>query len=188
MRIGLSGWNGFLATKLRETSNIDWTKNTKNIDYYIHMGSPIFTQQIIDSKNSEVIYKYVADSIALFESVKAPIIFASTTGVNDIHLDHSGSTVYNLAKLYLENYLLNTFNNSLILRIGTIYSLNLEDIKNMKGDRIQPRLIKGDTKDIPFEDMYLNIDTFISETLSNIGNTGILEYPLDKLNLTNLMI
>jgi nucleoside-diphosphate-sugar epimerase len=186
MRIGISGWNGFIARKLRGADDIEWTKDTTNIDYYIHMGSPVFTEQAIPKESGRIMHSYVKESMELFDSISCPIIFASSTGVDDIRLDHEGSTSYNLSKLFLENYLINSGDEYLILRIGTIYSNNKNDVEVMKPDRIQPRVLRGELNGIPFKDLYLDIDVFLNTTLDSIGQTGILEYKLEEKTIIDL--
>jgi len=89
----------------------------------------------------------------------------------------------------LENYIKYNCDEYLILRIGTIYSTRLSDVNEMKSDRLQPRILRKDYTDIPFEDLYLNVDVFVDKTIDAILNfkSGILEYPLDKLTIGKLI-
>jgi hypothetical protein len=188
MKIYLTGWNGFLSTKLRECTEVEWTKNQENSDILFLMGSPTFTSTELNQHDAHIMHQYVNETIKKVNQYNGRIVFASTTGVDDLRIDHKGTTCYNLSKLYLENYILNNVEKSLILRIGTIYSNNISDVKLMKQDRVQPRVVNGDIKDIPFEDYYLNVDVFIQTTVEAIKNNyfGILEYKLNKLRLTEL--
>ena len=190
MRVGISGWAGFLATKLRERTDVEWVDSTGNIDCYLHLGGPTFTQEELSEHDAQVMHQYIRESIKMIDRLQVPVILGSTTGVGDIRLDHTGSTSYNLSKLYLENYVLNNCDDSLILRIGTIYSNNINDVLQMKQDRIQPRLLRKDTQGIPFEDHYLNVDIFVNTTINAIINKqkGILTYQLDKLTMPKLMV
>lgn len=190
MKVGLSGWNGFLATKLRERTDIEWVDGKEDIDCYLHLGSPTFTQVELHQHDAQVMHQYVRETIKMVDRLPVPIIFGSTTGVDDIRLDHTGSTSYNLGKLYLENYILNNCDNALVLRIGTIYSNSIADVQQMKDNRIQPRLLRQDTAGIPFEDYYLNVDVFVDTTITAILNKqqGILTYKLDKLTMPKLIV
>ena len=122
------------------------------------------------------------------DEFNGPIVFASTTGVDDIQLDHGGSTPYNLSKLFIENYLINSFKPHMILRIGTIVSKRRSDVELMKPDRVQPRIAKG-IFDVENEDYYLDVDTFVDSTIDYLLNfeNGIKEYELVKLTKTQLM-
>ena len=133
---------------------------------------------------------YVKNTINKIDSYSNPIIFASTTGVNDIDLNHSGTTCYNLCKLYIENYIMNKCENWMILRIGTIISDNKYDIDKMRFDRIQQRMLKNDFTNIEFEDNYLFVDEFVNTTINNIlnFNIGIVHYKLTKMTLPKLML
>jgi hypothetical protein len=188
-RVGLSGWGGFLASKLRERTEVEWVDGTQNIDMYLHLGSPTFTHSQLSQHDAHVMHQYVRETIKLVDRLDMPIIFASTTGVDDLVLDHSGSTSYNLGKFYLENYIKYNCDDYLILRIGTIYSTRLSDVNEMKLDRLQPRILRKDYTDIPFEDLYLDVDVFVAKTIDAILNfkSGILEYPLDKLTMGKLI-
>lgn len=190
MRVGLSGWGGFLATKLRERTEVDWVEDNKNVDMYVHMGSPTFTQAELHRHDAHVMHQYVRETIKLIDRTDAPFIFASTTGVDDIQLDHKGSTSYNLGKLFLENYVINNCDKYMILRIGTIVSKNPADIALMKPDRLQQRINRNDLTNIPFEDYYLDVDTFVNTTMNSILNfkNGIVEYNLTKYTLPKLVL
>jgi hypothetical protein len=189
MKVGLSGWGGFLATKLRDRIEIEWVEDTENIDCYLHLGSPTFTHPELSMHDAQVVHQYVKDSMRLINRLDVPVVFGSTTGVDDIQLDHKGSTAYNLGKLFLENYIINNCQQYMILRIGTVISSNSTDISLMKPDRIQPRLGRGDVSNIEFEDYYLDIDVFVNTTIEKLLNfkTGIVTYNLTKLTLPKLM-
>ena len=187
MKIALTGWNGFLATKLRERTDVEWTEDREGSDALVLMGGPTFTDAELDQHDAQVMHQYVRETIKIVDRYRGPIIFASTTGVDDIQLDHKGSTNYNLAKLYLENYVLFEADSSAILRIGTVISKDHSDIAMMKPDRVQPRIQQG-IMPTDWEDYYLYVDEFVNTTLDVILNkrTGIIEYPLAKLTLAQL--
>jgi hypothetical protein len=51
--IGLSGWGGFLASKLRERTEVEWVDRTSDINMFVHLGSPTFTHsQLWTRRNS----------------------------------------------------------------------------------------------------------------------------------------
>jgi hypothetical protein len=173
MKVSLTGWNGFLSKKLRERTEIKWQEDVNGSDILFLMGSPTFTGSTLDKNDSQVMHNYVKNTINKIDSYSNPIIFASTTGVNDIDLNHSGTTCYNLCKLYIENYIMNKCENWMILRIGTIISDNKYDIDKMRFDRIQQRMLKNDFTNIEFEDNYLFVDEFVNTTINNILNFNI---------------
>ena len=189
MKVYLTGWDGFLARKLRETDAHEWTDNINEADVIFFLGSPTFTESKITRCRGLAMHDYVQQISDMIWHTNIPVIFASTTGVDDIELDHSGSTVYNLCKLYIENYIMHNSEDYLILRIGTIISDKKSDIDMMKPDRIQPRLLRGEFKDIPKEDEYLHVDTFVSQTneaINNINNS-IFEYDLEHHSMFDLI-
>jgi Tryptophan halogenase len=187
--VGVSGYHGYLASKLRHRPDVNWVDRTSDIDYYLHLGSPTFTEAELTQANAQTMHQYVKETIELIDSLKVPIIFASTTGVDDIRLDHKGSTCYNLAKLYLENYIINHCDNYMILRIGTIVASDLIDVMGMKPDRLQQRILRGDYKGIPMEDKYLDIKDFVNTTADKIKSfkTGIVNYNLKTIKLSELI-
>lgn len=186
MKIALTGWGGFLATKLRDRTEVEWVENSADTDALVLMGGPTFTHPELSIHDAHVMHQYVRETIKIIDRYEGHIIFASTTGVDDIQLDHKGSTAYNLGKLYLENYVINNCDSYSVLRIGTVVSDKSSDIAMMKPDRIQPQIIKGIMPN--WEDNYLLVDDFVNTTLDVILNkrTGIIEYPLTKMNLAQL--
>jgi len=190
MRVGLSGWGGFLATKLRERTEVEWVESNTDVDVFVHLGSPTFTQAELHQHDAQVMHQYVRETVKLIDRTDAPFVFASTTGVDDIQLDHKGSTSYNLGKLYLENYVINNCDKYIILRIGTIVSKDPADIALMKPDRLQQRIKRNDLTNIPFEDYYLDVDTFVNTTMDSIlkFKNGIVEYELTKYTLPKLVL
>jgi nucleoside-diphosphate-sugar epimerase len=188
MKIAMTGWGGFLATKLRQASSqIEWVEYPAEADALIHLGSPTFTHAELFEHDAQVMHQYVRETIKLFDRFDGPILFASTTGVDDIRLDHKGTTSYNLAKLFLENYVLNECDSPTVLRIGTIVSSDPADIREMKPNRIQPQMLQG-IMPTEWEDCYLFVEDFVNTTLDVILNktTGIVEYPLKTLTLAQL--
>lgn len=189
MRVGLTGWNGFLATKLRERTEVEWVDGTENTDMLLHLGGPTFTAAELFEHDAQVMHQYVRESIKLFDRYPGPIIFGSTTGVNDIQLDHGGTTSYNLSKLFLENYLINNTDKWCVLRIGTIVSEDPKDIDMMKPDRLQQRIKQGNYSYIEMKDHYLYVNSFVDVTMDKILNfkNEIVEYPLQELKLPQLI-
>jgi nucleoside-diphosphate-sugar epimerase len=188
MKVFLTGKNGFLASKLLERDEVEWVDSWEQADMMFLLGSPTYTNPIISSREARVLHNYVKSTMRQIDDFTGPIIFASTTGVNDIQLDHGGSTPYNLAKLFLEDYLMHSINSYMILRIGTIVSSHKRDVDRMKPDRVQPKIHRG-IFDVENEDYYLDVDTFVDTTIKYILNfeSGIKEYKLIKLSKTQLM-
>ena len=190
MRVGLTGYNGFLASKLRNRQEIEWVDGVHNVDCLFLLGSPTFTGSELTAEDGKVMHSYVKQTVELIDNFKGHIAFASTTGVDDISLDHDGSTSYNLAKLYLENYIISNCSQYQIFRIGTIYSNSRTDVDVMKPDRIQPRIMRKDIKGIPFKDHYLDVDVFVQHTVDTLrgGHNGIFEYALEEKTIAGLMV
>lgn len=190
MKIAMTGWNGFLATKLKERTEVEWVEYPAEADALLLMGSPTFCQEELDMHDAQVMHQYVRETIKIVDRHPGHIIFASTTGVDDIDFRaHRGSTSYNLGKLYLENYILNEADSCTILRIGTIVSHKPEDVAMMKPDRIQPQILQGVLpKD--YADHYLKVDDFVNTTIDVILNkkTGIIQYPLQVMSITQLKL
>ena len=188
MKVFLTGKNGFLARKLLERDEVEWVDSWETADMMFLLGSPTFTNHTLSSRDARIMHNYVKSTMRQIDDFTGPIIFASTTGVDDIQLDHGGSTPYNLAKLFLEDYLVHGHDPYMILRIGTIVSRNKSDVDMMKPDRVQPKIARG-IFDIDNEDYYLDVDTFVNTTIDYILNfePGIKEYELTKLSKTQLM-
>jgi nucleoside-diphosphate-sugar epimerase len=188
MRVGLSGWGGFLASKLRENTEIEWVNGVDNIDAFLHLGSPTFTAHELFEHDAQVMHQYVRESIKMIDRINVPFVFASTTGVDDIQLDHRGSTAYNLGKLYLENYVINECDKYLVLRIGTVVSSKKADVLAMKSDRIQQRILNKDYSNIPTKDYYLDVDDFVNVTVAALQkiDNRIVDYPLKELSMPAL--
>lgn len=188
MKVYLTGGKGFLGSKMLERNEVEWVDNWENADIMFLMGSPTFTNHTLSSRDARVMHNYVKNTMRSIDEFTGPIILASTTGVDDIQLDHSGSTPYNLAKLFLEDYLVHGHNPYMILRIGTIVSKRRSDVDRMKPDRLQPKITRG-IFDIDDVDYYLDVDTFVDSTIKYILNfeQGIKEYELIKLTKTQLM-
>lgn len=186
MKIALTGWNGFLATKLRERTEVEWTEDINNSDALVLMGGPTFTDEELDIHDAQVMHQYVRETIKIVDRYHGHIIFASTTGVDDLQFNHKGSTSYNLGKLYLENYILYEADSCAILRIGTVVSDKIRDVNLMKPDRVQPMAHRGIWPQ--WEDKYLMINEFVNTTLDAIltNKQGIIDYPLVTLNIAQL--
>jgi len=187
--------NSYLVKKLLE-KNIDF-KNTDPI--FLDFKANIFTGNKIPKDICKKIHKEYLDRIEYYKNLSDDIliVFASSTGVNDISINHDGSTCYNLAKLMTENWLLNSNKKYIILRIGTIYSTHKKDYNFMKKDRIPYKIFHNkisDLKDLGIsnlgeKDYYLDIDNFVDTTIYEIENYNknkIVKYNLEKLSIIDL--
>jgi len=180
----INGKNSYLIQKILE-------KYDDNPDIYLDFGAITCTKDNIPKDICTKIHQEYLDRIERWKHIDNLIVFASSTGVNDINLDHNGSTCYNLAKLMAENWLINSNKKYLILRIGTIYSTHPGDYDIMKQDRLPARIKRGDFKDMDLtaKDYYLDVDVFVDTTISEIeGYTKnkIVYYNLDYLNILAL--
>lgn len=178
----ITGQNGFLYNELKD-------KFEDSDDMLFLLGGPTFDFPL-SINDAARLHIYVHQTIKLIdENINKYIVFASSTGVDDIDLKHEGFMAYSIAKLYLENYIMTFCDDYLILRIGTIISDDKEIMKRMKGTRIQNRILSGNFKNIPLIDKYLDLDQFINETINIIKNhkCGIHEYSLRTLKLSELV-
>lgn len=177
----ITGENGFLFKQLQG-------KIEDSDDLLFLLGSPTYDFEI-ERCQANKLFNYVQETIDLInKNMNKYIVFASSTGVTDIDFEHKGMMTYTLAKLYLENYIIQNCNNYVILRIGTIVSNDLEIIKQMKGTRIQKRILMNNIKGIPMNDEYLDLNQFINETCDIINNKkqGIHHYQLQEMSLFDL--
>lgn len=175
----ITGENGFLYNQL----------NLEDSDFIFLLGSPTFDGEIT-LEQSKKLHEYVQSTIKIInENTTKYIIFASSTGVNDVDFNHKGSMPYTLAKLFLENYIITYCDNYCILRIGTIITKDKSKIKMMKKSRIQNRILRKEYSNIPLFDYYLDLDEFIKITkeIINERKTGIIEYKLTKYSLSDLI-
>lgn len=176
----ITGENGFLYSQLYNKLPED--------NYLFLLGSPTFDDELT-RENSIKLHEYVKETIELINNNKDKyIIFASSTGVDDIDYEHKGYMTYTIAKLYLENYIITYCEEYLILRIGTIISNNKELILKMKNSRIQQKILNKTIKEYPNQ-MFLTLDNFLSETISAIKNKtiGIYHYSLTPMNFLQLL-
>lgn len=184
MSFQITGENGFLFNELKPH-----LESYNGKDGIFLLGSPTFDHDLT-KENSRELHRYVQETLQLInENKNKYIIFASSTSVDDINFSHSGSMSYALCKLFIENYIVNHCEDYLILRIGNIVSSDINTIRKMKETRIQQRILKKKYKNIPISDEYLNIETFIKETVEAINDhkTGIFEYTLTKMKITTLI-
>ncbi len=188
MKVSITGWNGFLANKLRERRDIEWVQYPEEADYVFLLGSPTFTSSSLTQENAQAMHQYVKETMEIVDKTTVPIFFASTTGVSDIELDHEGTTAYNLSKLFLENYIINHCEEYTICRIGTIITRDVKDFRIMKNDRVQKRIMNGNYEGVPGVDEYLDVNTFVEVTIDAMQNfeTQILEYPLEVIGTQQL--
>lgn len=178
----VTGKRGFLYKELED-------KIDDSDELIFLLGSPTFDGEI--SKNqSKILHKYVKETIEIINNnINKYIVFASSTGVDDVDYKHKGSMSYTLAKLFLENYIINHCDDYLILRIGTIISDDISKVKEMKDTRIQQRILRKEMRNISLQDNYLDINQFINETcdIIKLHKNGIHEYNLTFLKLSELM-
>ena len=189
VRFYITGQNGFLAHKLMQSNRYEWSDDIASSDALFLLGSPTCGHGKLPEDFGTNMHSYVEQTIDIIRNHSKPVVFASTTGINDISTDHSGHTTYNLAKLYLENYIIHNVEQYLILRIGTIISRSCIDVDMMKPDRIQQRIRNREYTGIEQKDSYLDVNTFVSQTLDTIStiDNQIIEYPHVTLSLFDLL-
>jgi len=133
MKVSLTGWNGFLSKKLRERTEIKWQEDVNGSDILFLMGSPTFTGSTLDKNDSQVMHNYVKNTINKIDSYSNPIIFASTTGVNDIDKMRFDRIQQRMLKndftniefednyLFVDEFVNTTINNILNFNIGIVH-------------------------------------------------------------------
>jgi nucleoside-diphosphate-sugar epimerase len=180
-KILLTGGNGFLGKHLCKylSCNNDLIVYDKDIrlpiteildiDTIIHLASPTDFEDLKD-KNKVVttIIDGTLNMLNLARKTKSKFIFASTMGVYEKDLYYN----YGNCKLSMENYIMNTYKEYIILRIPRVY-----DKSKIKG--LMKQLRRGTVKESDLNNIvnFIYIDEFIDQTLKYINNTnGVFEY------------
>jgi|TARA_B110000908_G_C10254729_1_gene454594 nucleoside-diphosphate-sugar epimerase len=180
-KILLTGGNGFLGKhlcKYLSTNNdiIVYDKDIRlpiteilDIDTIIHLASPTDFEDLKDAnKVVTTIIDGTLNMLNLARKTKSKFIFASTMGVYDKNLYYN----YGNCKLSMENYIINTYKEYIILRIPRVY-----DKSKIKG--LMKQLRRGTVKESDLNNIvnFIYIDEFIDQTLKYINNkNGVYEY------------
>tara|TARA_R110000772_G_scaffold209409_1_gene319964 strand:- start:165 stop:779 length:615 start_codon:yes stop_codon:yes gene_type:complete len=180
-KILLTGGNGFLGKhlcKYLSTNNdiIVYDKDIRlpiteilDIDTIIHLASPTDFEDLKDAnKVVTTIIDGTLNMLNLARKTKSKFIFASTMGVYEKNLYYN----YGNCKLSMENYIINTYKEYIILRIPRVY-----DKSKIKG--LMKQLRRGTVKESDLNNIvnFIYIDEFIDQTLKYINNiNGVYEY------------
>lgn len=180
-KILLTGGNGFLGKhlcKYLSTNNdiIVYDKDIRlpiteilDIDTIIHLASPTDFEDLKDAnKVVTTIIDGTLNMLNLARKTKSKFIFASTMGVYEKDLYYN----YGNCKLSMENYIMNTYKEYIILRIPRVY-----DKSKIKG--LMKQLRRGTVKESDLNNIvnFIYIDEFIDQTLKYINNkNGVYEY------------
>lgn len=180
-KILLTGGNGFLGKhlcKYLSTNNdlIVYDKDIRlpiteilDIDTIIHLASPTDFEDLKDeNKVVTTIIDGTLNMLNLARKTKSKFIFASTMGVYEKNLYYN----YGNCKLSMENYIINTYKEYIILRIPRVY-----DKSKIKG--LMKQLRRGTVKESDLNNIvnFIYIDEFIDQTLKYINNkNGVYEY------------
>ena len=180
-KVHITGWNGFLATKLRQyltkfpSDVFELTSSTLDYDIYFDLGSTISTQTPIPKDICKKINRETISKIEMYDQIpkNIPIIFGSSTGVLTLYNKDDESSCYDVCKMMLENWITYFKDSYLILRIDNIYSLDISDYSFMKKDRVPSRvyhnsLTKEDIHQLNIIDTYLETNNFLIETIFEI--------------------
>ena len=180
-KILLTGGNGFLGKHLCKYLSynndiIVYDKDIRlpiteilDIDTIIHLASPTDFEDLKDAnKVVTTIIDGTLNMLNLARKTKSKFIFASTMGVYDKNLYYN----YGNCKLSMENYIINTYKEYIILRIPRVY-----DKSKIKG--LMKQLRRGTVKESDLNNIvnFIYIDEFIDQTLKYINNkNGVYEY------------
>jgi len=191
MKVHITGPNGYLARKLQERNDWEWTTGDE-YDIMLLCGSPTHaSEETIPLDEGKVYHKYVIDTIQMMEKIpqEVPIVFISTSDPDMIDIEHEGSTTYNLAKMFLESYIVHYRKHYQIHRMGTLISHRLDDIKMMKPDRIQQRILARDYSEVMDEDWFVYTDVAVDILINAMGmiNNDIVHYPDERLTKLDLL-
>jgi len=180
-KILLTGCNGFLGKHLYKALSIHnhviaYNKDVRlpitsnlDIDTIIHLASPTDFEDLKDgNKVVTTIIDGTRNMLDLSIKTNSKFIFASTMGVYDKDTEYA----YGNCKLAMENYITNTNNNYVILRIPRVYGKN-----KIKG--LMKRLRRGMISSADYNNTvdFLYIDEFLNQTVKYIDDTNkIYEY------------
>ena len=180
-KILLTGGNGFLGKHLCKALSINndiivYDKDIRlpitdilDIDTIIHLASPTDFEDLKDAnKVVTTIIDGTLNMLNLARKTKSKFIFASTMGVYEKDLYYN----YGNCKLSMENYIINTYKEYIILRIPRVY-----DKSKIKG--LMKQLRRGTVKGSDLNNIvnFIYIDEFIDQTLKYINNiNGVYEY------------
>lgn len=159
MNIALIGYSGFVGSNLNKSISTCKKYNSKNIgdsyntepDLLIYSAVPA-TMFIANSNPSED-FKLICNAIENIKKICAKrvvlistiAVYDETTNVDENHIiDDSLTLPYGRNRYYLEQWVLDNCNNSLIVRLPAIYGINLK--KNFIYDLINiiPKMLKKD--------------------------------------------
>lgn len=202
IKVYLSGQQGFLATKLinhlsgSPSHFFEFTNSPMDCDIYFDLGATTCTMKHFTKEISRKINLEALSKIEIYEKLpkETPIIYGSSSKVYAL----SDINTQDICKLMLENWIMSTDHNYLILRIETIYSENPDDYKIMKRDRIPSKIFfnsldREEMSALLNRDGYLEVEDFLTETVSAIekfiqtNTSKIYEYSnVSKLNLLEL--
>jgi nucleoside-diphosphate-sugar epimerase len=170
----VTGKSGFLLRNSKFLNrfnliNLHLNANYTNIDTIIHFASP---SDSFDFKNKEKTAISMVDlSLYVLQIARennAKFIFASSEGAENP--DNS----YTLYKRWFEQYLLDTYNNNLILRIPRVYG---KDRSKGLMKKIKENLIPENDKNNLIE--YIDIEDFVQWFEKHINTSiGIIKYDL----------
>jgi len=182
MRILVTGFNGYLASKLisnlhehdilRYTYDVRDLHMYSDIDMILHFASPSDNEEFNDiHKTSTTIIDGTINMVKIAQANKCKLVYASTMGVYNPLL----TDTYCICKAAMDNYIRSVYNNYIILRIPRVYSKCrkkglMKQIKN---------------KSIPESDYnnvikFISLESFVQQTLPVLTNHNqVLEYDVN---------
>ena len=155
---GLSEYlhNKYNVYKLDCDVRDDITSVYNNIQIVIHFASPSDDIEFKDkNKTVTTIVDGTINLLNLASKLNAKFVFASTLGVTV----HDPDNIYTTTKLAMEHYIVNTYNNYVILRIPRVY-----DKTRKKGlmRKIRNNLISDSDMNKTVD--YITLDCFVEQT------------------------
>lgn len=192
MRTELVGYTGFVGTNLCETYKFDYLINSKNIttaygtnpDLLLYAG--VRAEMFIANSNPQADFEIILGAIENIKKINPKrVVLISTVAVydkvfdvnEDYEIDESKLTPYGKNRLFLEKWVLENYDDCLVVRLPAIYGINLK--KNFIYDYIHiiPRMLTENKYDelakksliignhyVRFDDGYFHCVAETSET------------------------
>lgn len=183
MEINLvTGSRGFLCGHLCKhlTNTLDYgdVRRYYDIDHIgsvYHFAGPSDDYDFKDAeKTIDTIVNGTRNMLKVAKGNKAKFIFASTAGAE------TPNNVYCYSKLLMEQYIIDNYDDYIILRIPRVY-----DRSRKKGLMKKLRLGSVLENDMSNTIKYITIDSFLEQTLSITGHKNII-YNYNNIQIDNI--
>ena len=141
MKTALVGYTGFVGSNLDNSHAFDGRYNSKNIEEAygsepdILVYSAVPAAMFIANSNPEEDFNIIKGAIENIKRIAAKrvvlistvAVYDKTTGVDELHIINEDNILpYGRNRLYLEKWVTDNCENSLVVRLPAIYGLNLK--------------------------------------------------------------